>query len=89
MLTLLSSIALADPFVLIGSENRVDLGGNVVPKAKAIVDIGVIDHLSLTATFVVSPGYSEVYVGPTWSPTAHFSLGVAGAAWKLRTIRGA
>ena len=73
MLILLSSIALAGPFVLVGSENRVDLAGGVVPRAKAI-----IDHFSLTTTFVMSPGYGEAYIGPTWSPTAHFSLGIAG-----------
>ena len=78
MLILLSSIALAAPFVLVGSENRIDLAGVVVPRAKTIVDIGLIDHLSLTTTFVMSPGYGEAYIGPTWSPTAHFSLGIAG-----------
>ena len=77
-LLLISSIALADPFVLIGSENRIDLSGAVTPRAKAIIDIGGVDHFSLTTTFVVSPGYAEAYIGPTWLPTARFSLGIAG-----------
>lgn len=78
MLLFISSIALADPFVLIGSENRINLSGVVVPRAKAIIDIGLVDHFSLTTTFVVSPGYADAYIGPTWSPTTHFSLGLAG-----------
>lgn len=78
MLLLLSSVVFANPFVLVGSENRINFSGDVVPRAEGIVDIGVADHFSLTTTFVVSPGYSEAYVGPTWSPTAHFSFGIAG-----------
>ncbi len=91
MFVLLSSVALAAPFVLIGSENRVDFSGNVVPRAQTIIDIGVIDPLSLTTTFVMSPGYGEMYIGPTWSPTAHFSFGVAGGMetvddpWRVMT----
>lgn len=77
-LLLISSFALANPFVLVGSENRIDLSGAVVPRAKAIIDIGGVNYFTLTTTFVVSPGYAEAYIGPTWSPTAHFSLGIAG-----------
>lgn len=77
MFLLLCSSALAQDFVLVGSENRIDALG-VVPRAKAIVDIGVVPKLSVTATFVASPSYAEVYVGPTWSPAAIFSIGVAG-----------
>lgn len=67
----------AEPFILIGSENRIG-GDGAVPRAKAIIDVGVADHFSITTTFVVSPGYAEAYIGPTWSPTKSFSLGVAG-----------
>lgn len=67
----------AEPFILIGSENRISEEG-FVPRAKAIVDVGIVDHFSITTTFVVSPGYAEAYIGPTWSPTKSFSLGVAG-----------
>lgn len=91
MFVLLSSAALAAPFVLIGSENRIDVSGDVVPRANTIVDIGLIDHFSMTTTFVMSPGYGEMYIGPTWSPTAHFSFGVAGGMetvddpWRVMT----
>ncbi|MEK7105121.1 MAG: hypothetical protein AAB865_00330, partial [Patescibacteria group bacterium] len=73
----LVSFANAEPFILIGSENRISEEG-FVPRAKTIVDVGIVDHLSVTTTLVVSPGYAEAYIGPTWSPTQSFSLGVAG-----------
>jgi hypothetical protein len=78
MFFLFASTAFAGSFVLVSSENRIDFSGGVVPRAKGIIDIGVADHFSLTTTFVLSPGYGEAYIGPTWSPTAHFSLGIAG-----------
>lgn len=78
MFLLLASTAFAGSFVLVSSENRIDPSGDVVPRAKGIVDIGAAGHFSLTTTFVVSPGYAETYIGPTWSPTVHFSLGIAG-----------
>jgi hypothetical protein len=89
MFVLPSSLTIAaEPFVLIGSENRISEAG-VVPRAKAIVDVGVTDHLSVTTTFMLSSGYAEAYVGPTWSPTKSFSLGIAGgmetadAPWRV------
>ncbi len=92
ILLLSASLAFAAPtFVLLGTEQRVDLAGGFVPRAKAIVDTGLVDHLSLTTTFGVSPGYAEAYFGPTWSPTTHFSLGVAGGMetdadpWRVMT----
>ena len=89
---LCSSIAFASSaFVLVGAETRVDRAGDMDLRAKAIVDVGIDEHLSLTTTFVVSPGYAEAYIGPTWSPTAHFSLGAAGgmetadSPWRVMT----
>lgn len=78
MLLLIASSAIAaDTFVLIGSENRINENG-VLPRAKAIVDVPVVEKLPVATTFVVMPNYAEVYIGPTWKPTANFSLGIAG-----------
>lgn len=78
----------ADAFILLGSENRVSVDG-FLPRAKAIVDVPVTDQLSVTATFVAITNYGEAYIGPTWSPTADLSLGiacgveVADAPWRV------
>jgi len=89
MLLFVTSLVFAgDPFILIGSENRIS-AVSFVPRAKAIVDVGVVDHFSLTTTLVVSPGYAEAYIGPAWSPNKNFSLGLAGgmetadAPWRV------
>ncbi|MFA6018377.1 MAG: hypothetical protein WCT28_00495 [Patescibacteria group bacterium] len=85
----IASASASDPFVLLASENQIDVAGAVTPRAKAIVDIPAVHDLSVTATFVVSPNWSEAYVGPTWSPKKSISLGIAGgiesadAPWRV------
>ena len=88
---LIASASASDPFVLLASENQIDVAGAVTPRAKAIIDIPAVHDLSVTATLVVSPDWSEAYVGPTWNPIKGFSLGVAGgiesadAPWRAMT----
>lgn len=77
LLSIIATACAADTFVLLGSENQMSTNG-VLPRTKAIVDVPIVEKLSVTATFVVTPNYGEVYVGPTWKPSANFSLGIAG-----------
>lgn len=66
-----------DTLVLVGSENRIGMDG-VTSRAKGVIDVSIVDRLSVTATLVVTPDYGEAYIGPTWMPSEHFSLGIAG-----------
>lgn len=64
------------PFLMFVLENKVTLEG-VQPELKLIADAPIVEHLSLSGTGIVAPGYAEMYFGPTWHPTTSFSLGVA------------
>lgn len=69
-------------------ENKLTLEG-VQPKLKLFTDVPVVEHLSVSGTAVVAPGYAEMYLGPTWSPMKILSLGVAAgietsdSPWRL------
>lgn len=89
MLLFVNSVSFAsDTFVLVGSENRVSADG-ILPRAKTIIDVSIVEHVAITATLVVSPGYAEAYIGPTWKPAPAFAFGVAGgmesagAPWRV------
>lgn len=64
------------PFLMFVLENKIALDG-VQPQLKLIADAPIVEHLSLSGTGIVAPGYAEMCFGPTWHPTKSFSLGVA------------
>lgn len=64
------------PFLMFVLENKLTLEG-VDPKLKLFTDVPAVEHLSVSGAAVVAPGYAEMYLGPTWSPSKTLSLGVA------------
>lgn len=78
----------AEPFIRFDEENAVGLDRSVQVRGKLLVDAPVAGQWSATAFAMLSPGYGELYLGPTLNfKSVSFNLAVgletADEPWRV------